>query len=183
MILEAYHGTDLNSAQNILKTDFIYRANKEHWLGNGIYFYMDLSLAKWWTSNPSRKFGVRVNSPAILNVKLKLQDDEILDLRKLDDYNQFINLYYDEYIPLLKLGILEIPPVNQYQIRCSFCDYLEEQYGLKAIIGNFSLLSQPYLPSRYKLFTKAMKLYYIETQLCVFDTDCIISKDIIYGIK
>lgn len=179
MILEVYHGTDLSNAKRIVKTEFIYRYNKKHWLGNGIYFYLDLSLAEWWTTNPSEKFGVKVKDAAIVKTILEIQDNNLLDLRKLSDYTEFTELYFNEYIPLLNSGVFDIAITNRKQIRCSFCDYLKRQYDLQAIIGNFSLLTQPYLPDKYKEFSKNMNLYYIETQLCLFDNNCIIEKSII----
>ena len=53
--LQVYHGTEFEIAQKICKEEFICKKNLEHWLGNGIYFYLDKPLAKWWTTNPSKK--------------------------------------------------------------------------------------------------------------------------------
>lgn len=179
MILEVYHGTNYTNAENIIKTDFFYEYNNEHWLGNGVYFFLDLSLAQWWTTKPSKKFGTKIRKPAIIKVTLDIPEENILDLRKLSDYSEFISLYFNEYMPLLRSGVFDIITTNRNQVRCSFCDYLKREYELKVIVGNFSLLSQPYLPDKYKEFSKAMSLYYIETQLCLYDSRCIIKKDII----
>lgn len=179
MILEVYHGTDLENANRILSTDFIYKQSATHWLGNGVYFYIDLSLAKWWTSNPSKTYGVKVTTPAIVKVTIEIPDSvSFLDLRKLSDYKEFSNIFFDEYLPLLRLGTFSINSTNRRRIRCSFCDYLKAQYSLKAIIGNFSLPNQPYL-THYKSLASQLQLYYIETQMCLFDTSYIIKKELL----
>lgn len=179
MIIETYHGTDLENARHILDTNFICKHSKLHWLGNGIYFYFDLSLAKWWTTNPSKKFGVEVTTPAIVKATIEIPDSaSFLDLRKLSDYKEFSNIFFDEYLPLLRLGTFSINSTNRRRIRCSFCDYLKAQYSLKAIIGNFSLPNQPYLTD-YRILASQLQLYYIETQMCLFDTSYIIKKELI----
>lgn len=179
MIIEAYHGTDLVNAKRIVATDYIYKQSETHWLGNGVYFYIDLSLAKWWTSNPSKIYGVRVSNPAIIKTIIDIPDDEsFLDLRKLSDYKEFSNIFFYEYLPLLKMGSLTFNLANHKKLRCSFCDYLKVKYNLKLIIGNFSLPKQPYL-TNYKSLASQLELFYIETQMCLFDTKYIIKKELI----
>lgn len=57
MNILAYHGTDYNIAKLIITQGFTFNKNPEHWLGNGIYLYQDYSLAKWWTTNPTKNLG------------------------------------------------------------------------------------------------------------------------------
>ena len=64
--LKLYHGTDFDIAQKICAEGFMCKTNLEHWLGNGIYFYLDKPLAKWWTTNPSKKFGTVIKQPVVL---------------------------------------------------------------------------------------------------------------------
>lgn len=181
MILTGYHGTDLHCAKQIMSSTFKFKYNDKHWLGNGVYFYLDFSLARWWTTNPSQKFGVRVTAPAIVEVDFNFDEgkDEILDLRKLSDYDTFTKIYFDEFIPLIESGVFDFSLLSTNRIRCSFCDYLKRQYDLKAIIGNFSLPNQPYISDRYRELQSKMKLSYIETQLCVFDLNVIVSKKLV----
>lgn len=177
MILEAYHGTDAKNADSILSENFIYKRNKKHWLGNGIYFYLDLSLAKWWTTNPTRKFGVKIKNGVIIDVTIDIDDTYVFDLRKLSDFKTFVYLYYSEFLPYINSGIVEIPHQKYHQIRCSYCDFLQEQYQIKAIIGNFFYKKhRSYSPDKYDEFVEKIDLHYIETQLCLFDKTCIIDK-------
>ena len=81
--IEGYHGTDLECAQKIVNTEFSFNYSETHWLGNGSYFFIDESLAKWWTHNPSKRFGVKVNTGAILKCTILLKEGHYLDLRNL----------------------------------------------------------------------------------------------------
>ncbi len=180
-----YHGTDYTVAEKIISDKFSYNTSDEHWLGNGIYFYEDFSLAKWWTSKPSTKFGSKIVKPAIISCSLMLEDDKILDLRSLDNYIEFSAIYNDEFIPQVFKGYIKVerePSSGKFhtkKLRCTFCDYLKDQFELQAIIGTFDLPSQPYLPPHYEEGFKSFSLNYIETQVCVFDPNVIRNKQII----
>lgn len=44
-----YHGTDKNSARNIVSTKKIMQSKKEdEWLGKGSYFFDDIEDSRWW---------------------------------------------------------------------------------------------------------------------------------------
>ena len=180
MRMQAYHGTDLECAEKILTGQYSFYPNDEHWLGNGVYFFLDYSLAEWWTTNPSSTFGSRVKIPSIIQVAIELPPlHNMLDLRKLSDYKEFCELYFDEYLPLVQQEVFDISEINLKKMRCSFCDYLKYTYDLKAIIGNFSSTRQRYLAKEHQRLHKVLELYYMETQLCVFDLACIHDKHII----
>lgn len=183
--IQAFHATDLENAKNIIYNGFSYRPNKEHWLGNGIYFYLDYSLAEWWATKPSKKFGAEIKTPAILECTIGTEKDKILDLRELTDYHAFAHIYANEYLPKIFDGTIGIEgannPINNLEledellkkIRCSFCDYLNEQYELDLIIGTFNLPNQPYLSEVYGKGFKNFSLDYVETQICVFNPEII----------
>ena len=69
-----YHGTDYTLGQIICGEEFSIKKNDEHWLGNGIYFYHDLSLAEWWTTQPTSKFGSFINNPAIITCEIEVDE-------------------------------------------------------------------------------------------------------------
>ena len=48
MTFDAYHATDQNNAVLIQYEGFKFHHNDEHWLGNGVYFFIDEALAKKW---------------------------------------------------------------------------------------------------------------------------------------
>lgn len=176
--IDAFHGTDKKWVSAIISDKFTYRKNKEHWLGNGVYFFIDLDLAKWWTTNPTKKFGGNIDKRAIIHCNISVGRDEVLDLRTLQDYKQFVDIYREEYLPnFFNRGIIFNKKIQARTIRCAYCDYLKTRYNLKMIIGTFYMPTQPYLPEKYgKLFNR-FNISYIEAQICVFDQDIIKNKE------
>lgn len=181
--VEAFHGTDKKCVPGIINKEFICKKNDEHWLGNGIYLYTDFTLAKWWTTNPTKKFGVEVKDAAIVRCEMQVKKDEYLDLRKLSDYKEFVEVYKEEFLPQLFSGCIKCNGmegnivISTKKIRCTFCDFLKERYHLKMIIGNFYLPHQPYLPTEYGELFDRFDIAYIETQICIFNQNIIIKKE------
>ena len=181
--IEGYHGTDLECAQKIVNTEFSFNYSETHWLGNGSYFFIDESLAKWWTHNPSKRFGVKVNTGAILKCTILLKEGHYLDLRNLQHFEFMVKVYYEEFLPKLKEGVFKLTKVNIPRIRCAFCDFLNTRYDIGVIIANFSEPEQSYLPIEYATSNSLVSLFYIETQMCVFDNKYISRKEICYIVK
>lgn len=182
ILIEAFHGTDKKYADIIIKSDFKCRRNRKHWLGNGIYFFIDFALAKWWTTNPTRKFGVTVANSAIIKCTIKAKSNEVLDLRKLEDYRRFVDIYRSEFLPFLFEGSIEVMDNRTLDtgiLRCTYCDYLNIYHRYKLIIGTFYLPDQPYMPSDYGKFFEYFSISYIEHQICVFDQTVITHKELV----
>lgn len=172
MDILAYHGTNYNIAKLIVSEGFTFKKNPEHWLGNGIYLYQDYSLAKWWTTNPTHKFGSNINEPAIVSCNLHLNEDKIINLLKLEDYFQFSDIFEEEFYVRYKQQHPLKPPTWS-QLRCAYCDFLSKAYDLDAIIGNFNKQDQPYLPLKHNNVFDDFLLQYTEVQICVFNQDII----------
>lgn len=178
--LEAFHGTDNRYVASILKSGFICKPNKQHWLGNGVYFYMDYSLAQWWTTNPTRKFGSNINNAAIIKCNIQTKNKYVLDLRRLKDYTKFVDIYRNEFLPFLfrgELSSIDNEVIDTKTLRCTYCDYINIKYKYKLIIGTFYLPNQPYMPAECGEFFDTFNISYIESQICVFDQSVIISKE------
>lgn len=174
MQMIAYHGTDMKCAKNIEKNGFIFKKNEKHWLGNGVYFYQDYHLAKWWASNPSSVFGSRINRPATIKILIDVDNDNLMDLRKINDYSQLVKIYLHEFLPLVVNRKINISnPKDRKLIRCALFDYIHEQYNIQMVIGNFDLPKQKYLPKEYLAIKNKLDLSYTETQICIFDTTVI----------
>ena len=181
IMLEGFHGTDQKYINEIIDKGFICKKNEEHWLGNGIYFYADISLAKWWTTNPSKKFGSKINDPAIIKCQIEAERKKVLDLRDLSDYIKFVEIYREEFLRMFYSVHIEINEDNKMRfakkIRCAYCDYIQKRLDLIMIIGNFDIPEQPYQPKEYgELFNK-FDIKYIETQICIYNQDIIINKE------
>lgn len=177
MDIAAYHGTDYNNAEIIFSEGFTFHPNLEHWLGNGIYLYQDYSLAKWWTTNPTSKFGSKITNPAIISCNVHLDENKILNLLKLEDYCHFSNIFKVDFYPQYK-SRHPIDPIDWKILRCTYCDYLNETYELDAIIGNFNKQDQPYLPLKHNNEFDDFLLQYTEVQICVFNKDIITNIEI-----
>jgi hypothetical protein len=173
--ITVYHGTDLNCAETIMRNGFIFKKNPEHWLGNGIYFFKDYSLAKWWCTNPSSKFGTKIIDPVVMTCDLKIEKNKILDLRNLKGYNKFCEIFDNNIIHVL--GKFLYNPKDTFtkkEIRTFFCDYIRDSEKFQLIIGNFISLNKSYLSTIvYPAFFDILELKYIETQICVFDPSII----------
>jgi hypothetical protein len=179
LVIEGYHGTDQKYVTNIIDNGFICKTNDEHWLGNGIYLFTDISLSKWWTSNPSKNFGSNIDNPAIIKCLIEVDSDEVLDLRKLSDYERFVDVYREEFIDQFFTVHIEIDGDKEKfakRIRCAYCDYLKRRFNLKMLIGNFYKPEQPYLPRQYGELFEKFDIKYIETQICIFNQDIIVNK-------
>lgn len=175
MELLLYHGTDKTYAEKILKNGFTIIPNKSHWLGNGVYFYLDYDLAKWWTGKPSQRFGAEITLPCVVSVELDVGNDSVLDLRKLEDYRKCLELFpefrryaYQEFdykgkkflrkldhiiknaeqknICEIRSSFVKEGIFEQVEmLRCSFFDWVFRMYAVDCIIGNFVKTDQKYL--------------------------------------
>ena len=63
-----------------MRGGFRCKPNKEHWLGEGIYFYTDKSLAEWWTTNPTKNHGIEITVSAIIECLIEVPNDKVLNL-------------------------------------------------------------------------------------------------------
>lgn len=177
--ISLYHGTELKNAKKILNGEFKVKKNDEHWLGNGIYFFEDESLARWWTTKPTTKFGTKqITKPTVIKCQIEIEKKDILDLRCLEDYNFFCEIYKDVYIKQVLRNSFE-QPLEIKKLRCAFLDFMQERYQYKMIVGTFYQPDQPYLPTNYGKYFKKFRLPYIEIQYSIFDNDIIVKKEII----
>ncbi len=177
--LYLYHGTELKNAKKILNGEFKVKKNEEHWLGNGIYFFGDEPLARWWTTNPTPKFGTpQIKTPVVIECQIEIEKQDILDLRCLEDYKFFSETYKNIYLKQMLCNGSD-QPLEIKKLRCAFCDFMQERYQYKMIVGTFYQPKQPYLPTRYGKYFKKFKLPYIEIQYSIFDNDIITKKEIL----
>lgn len=174
-----YHATDKSCAKKIVNGNFVVKANYEHWLGNGIYFYFDKALAKWWATNPSKRFGIIICEPAILKIKINIPDEKVLDLRDFNNFTEMINELQKYFKNLIKEN--SVIELNWDQVVCSFFNYYFAKKGIALIIGSFDAVNQPYNIGNKDSIIGKTKLRFVETQICLLDNaqEYIVSKEII----
>lgn len=125
MFLTGYHGTALDRAEKILKDGYFDISNGDtEWLGEGIYYYFDITDAYNWRG-----------AEAILHSVIKIEDNEYLDIDSKvggDVYNEMI-----DYISSSQnKTVTESASVQQNQ--CAVMKMLWETYPeLKAISASF----------------------------------------------
>ena len=166
--MRLYHATDESVVNSILLDGFDYHKNDSHWLGNGIYFYPDYSLAEWWATNPSKTFGVEIKKPCILSVDLTIDPDRILDLTVLSGYLECLDAYSDfeaSALRMLKYGVTH----NRKKLRCAFFDYVFDG-EIDCIIGTFTHRNQQYLSDKDAKLVNRFRLFnlpFAEKQVCI----------------
>ncbi len=152
-----------------MKKGFVHRQNPEHWLGNGIYFYFDYSLAEWWATKPTRRFGHEIKNKCILTTTLSINRDKILDLRRLEDYQDCVFAFHtfnSKIVPRLEEDTIH----NRDKLRCAFFDWLFDAYTIDCIIGSFTHDGKAYLNTMPFADLERLKIFdlpYVETQICV----------------
>lgn len=163
-----YHGTDKNIADNIIKDKFIVKTNDEHWLGNGVYFYEDKSLAEWWTNRPTHKFGSEIKTPAILQCKINVSENRVLNLCSLDGYKKYASLFNNFFKENIYYKHRPDEELKISKIRSLFFNYLFLLDDIDLIVAPFVIPTQPYLPIIEKdLIAKKMNITYTEIQICL----------------
>ena len=165
--ITAYHGTDHCVVDEILKNGFHCKPNNEHWLGEGIYFYTDRSLAEWWTTNPTKKHGMEITNPVVLECTIEVDNDKLLNLCTLQGYEKYVDIYNSFF---RKWAFQSKPDeqVNFKQLRCAFFNYLHLMFDVEVIIAPFILPDQPYIPPCYnEQYANHMHIMYAEIQVCL----------------
>ncbi len=164
-----YHATDKTLADSIIKNGFKCKPNANHWLGNGIYFYPDCDLAKWWATNPTSRFGKPINTKCILKATVQLDDSRILDLRKVEDYKDCVHAFHT----YSKRASLHLDPSVKHEMekyRCSFFDWLFSVTDVDCIIGCFTNENKAYLTTMPSIDMDQLRSFclpFVETQFCI----------------
>lgn len=116
----AYHGTGLSNYEEIINTQqFIYKQRNNHWLGNGIYFFVDdyKRAQRWAEGNRPNKD----TKPAVIETSFEFESTELLDLDKSNDLNKLDN-FAREFITLLKRKRIQITDIDEHEFQCKLLD-------------------------------------------------------------
>lgn len=82
--MKAFHGTTHESAKSILADGFVYSSGNEHWLGDGVYFFVDGlgyapdKAAELWAEY--RAFKQHNQFCALIASIIDIEDERFLDL-------------------------------------------------------------------------------------------------------
>ncbi|MDO8182068.1 hypothetical protein [Lactiplantibacillus plantarum] len=137
---EIYHGTTNVSASSILKDKkFKFTHRDDHWLGNGVYFFInDYSTAQWWANNAVKKASRNSSSiqqsisPTVLKGMIAVETEQLLDLDSLDDMEKFI-----DFVKLISEKYQMTNVSNKHEAMCKLMDTYVEMYNLDAVVYTF----------------------------------------------
>ena len=166
MKIKGFHGTDKAVAEDLLHNKFSCKSNDEHWLGNGIYFFVDKSLAEWWTTKPSKKYGTKIDNRAILECDIEIDESRVLNLCSLEGYKKYADLFNHFFSNVF----YENRPdelLDFKKIRALFFNHLFLCKKIDMVIAPFIEPEQPYLPHfDNENYFKEMHIMYTEIQIC-----------------
>lgn len=174
-----YHGTHSSNVKEIINNGFAATVRKDHWLGQGIYFYDNQELSKWWieTKNKSKLNCAIIETTIIFEGNNTLNLDEVAGL----------DFFFKEGKTLLDgLGIkIEFKEKEYYRNICLLLDLLKKKHTIKIVIATFSKKSPKYADSNVHGFEKSYfklphGISYKERQICISDNSVITNKVCVY---
>ena len=161
---------------------------RDHWLGQGVYFFGDYEKALWWAQDISSKH--RNEGALVYQAELSAPDQEVLNLddnKQLDQFLTEIIGCINEMEPDEK-G--RVPVFDDSKLRAVFFDYYKQEKNISIIIATFPKEAIKYGTTRtpndldtQKKIMRIIHLQFKEKQICVSKKDCIKSTRLIYDEK
>lgn len=173
----AYHATDKSNANAIIEDNFLYHPSDVHWLGDGVYFFLDKELAfRWGYFCPTKKYG-KISVPAVIEALIRVDDDELFDMRKLESFNEAM-FRFDEFWNYVRGYYIDTNPDRDFydRLECAFFNWLTSKLNLKCIICEFDKRRISFAQTDSSHVFNKLRLSYMETQMCVKDVSLIIDR-------
>lgn len=87
--IKGHHGTDIDSSKEILNSNYKISKGDQHWLGDGVYFFVEgiskktIELAEKWAEaqswdNDSKRY--KNTHYAVIESEIRVKEDDFLDL-------------------------------------------------------------------------------------------------------
>ena len=162
-LLDCYHGTHSEDANAIIRDKaFVIKPRDNHWLGNGVYFFVDdQGAASWWAKDIAIKAGT---NPVVLYVRIEIDRSDWLNLNANDDL-ALLDTYAKELIShLQKVGVHIKMPSEHHWHHLLITSFLEDHPQYKAVRRTFKA-------TRKQVGKSDMPL--LSDQLCVVDQSII----------
>lgn len=154
-----YHGTDEASSANILSNkEFTIKHRQDHWLGNGVYFFVNDSMkAEWWAKSKSKKSG---RSPVVLYFNLELTDAELLNLNTEMDLEK-LNSFSEELFRDLEECKVYVQFKDEHERNCFVLDSFFEKYS------NYKAVRRTFHATNKRLGMSGFRM--LSDQICIMD--------------
>lgn len=134
-----FHGTTMSSLEKILsERNFTFENRNDHWIGNGVYFFVDdPSKAKWWAKQACKKAS-RSESVIHKQAVIFLEGYSILRSKVIDLDTEYDRIKIRNFIKYLEglgtviktIGSDEDQKMNQK--RCQVIDIFVAYYDIYA---------------------------------------------------
>ena len=138
----AFHGTGLSNYESIIKTEkFSFDKRDDHWLGNGVYFFVDdFERAKRWAegNRPDKN-----TAPVVIETKFEFKQGELLDLDKSDGLKKLNDFARNFKTELQRKRVL-INNTDEHKFHCKLLDafvYRNKKY--KAVCRTMNSSGNP----------------------------------------
>lgn len=186
---KGYHGTCSKYRYDIEKNGLDPRKckhRKDHWLGQGVYFFDDYDKAMWWATTSSSQNN---NCGAVIfESTIEAADEKVLNL----DDNKQLDKFMTESLKVIEDVKMNCPgrmPIfEDSKFRAVLFDYYKQQNGISVIIGTFQKEFAGYTTKRNepekRMQHKIMNIIGIkfrERQICVSEKECIKMTKLVYN--
>ncbi len=171
--ITGYHGTFKDNVNNILSEGYTPKMRDNHWLGQGIYFYDDIELAKWFASR--RYAGKHGKQISVIKSLLSTIDEKVLDLNT----RKGVDFVFEKISEIIDQLNIVFDKDNEIKNRCILLDIIKEYHQIDIIIKTFQTTSQTYGKVNIEWFEKnyfPTGFNYNETQICASNNECIVYK-------
>lgn|SRR5699024_97637 len=166
-----YHGTTQESITEILKTkQFNFIPRSDHWLGNGVYFFVDdIDKAIWWSRMTIRRFKKMPEDIGILFIEgYRIHREKLLDLDSEQDIEKFAKFLKDNN-QAFKMNLVSKDQNDQkIEARANLINLIVDYYEMSAVKYTFHKEHIKKLS-----FFDCLELSNNEVQFCISDTDTI----------
>lgn len=182
IIDEVYHGTDTQSANNIIKTQkFEKSKNEDDWLGTGIYFYDNKDNAILYNIRKYKNnkkeyptYNELENDRKIIVAQISYCIDDMVDFNDMNNIRKFLGLWKMFYETIKDNEKYRRNNYKDGYMINWFLDNTEYFENCK-IITNIFQLDLRFHRDIDEIFNKSTRIGYLIEQkfICVIDDSCI----------
>ena len=188
--ITGYHGTCSSAQESIERYGLDPARTKnrpDHWLGQGVYFFLQQDQARWWAEDIAGKNWNHGSVALVYSADIVADQKYVRDFREYEDVAQF-QKWAVELLNSLNEGDEAKPKLTTEKFRGLLFDYYKTEYNIYVMIGSFSKNRVGYASydpreeelRLQKAIMKTTGIYYQEVQVCVSNQACIQNQKVEY---
>lgn len=141
---ECYHGTSHENYLAIRNTQkFTYYNRENHWLGQGIYFFIEDKRKASWFVKASSSYHLKNKKKCVIKVEINVEKDDLLNLDTEDGRNKLNKFAKEVKNSRMRIKKREGKTSNA-ELRCLLIDLYNKYHEIKAVKYTFSDNKIPY---------------------------------------